>query len=60
MVLQQSKFFIKCHKSKYFCMIFHPIKYYQNQNLNFNYVTEITTSTIFKINFFKILHFILL
>ena len=35
MVLQQSKFSMKGHKPKYFRMIFHQIKYYQNQNLRF-------------------------
>ena len=29
-----SKFYIKCHKLKYFCVIFHLLKCYQAQNLN--------------------------
>ena len=29
------KFSMKCHKPKYFCMIFHLLKYCQNQNLRF-------------------------
>ena len=32
-VLDQLKFYMKCHKSKYFRVIFHLLKHYQDQNL---------------------------
>ena len=43
---------IKCDKPKYFHMIFHLLKYYQDQNLQFYYLVEKITSTNFNINFF--------
>ena len=33
MVLHQSKFYIRCYKSKYFRVIFQLLKYYQNEDL---------------------------
>ena len=33
MVLDQLKFYTKCHKSKCFRVITCPLKYYQDQNL---------------------------
>ena len=52
MVLNQTKFCMKCHETKYFCMTFHLLKYYLNQNLDFNYVIKIITCAIFNVNFF--------
>ena len=43
---------IKCYKPKYFHMISHLLKYYQDQNLQFYCLVEKITSTNFNINFF--------
>ena len=56
MVLNQTKFCMKCHKTRYFCIIFQQLKY-QNQIFNFNYVIEITARATFKVNFFKSITF---
>ena len=42
---------MKCHKPKYFRMVFHLLENYQSQNLQFEffYVIKITTRTIFNI-----------
>ena len=53
MVLHQSKFCMKYHKPKYFRINFHPMKYYQNQNVQITYVFEIITRVIFYGAFFN-------
>ena len=52
MVLHQSNFYMKSYQSKYFRVMFHLLKYYQNQNLQI-------IRTIFNTNFLKliVLHF---
>ena len=60
MVLSQSKFPLKCYKSKYFHVTFHLLKYYKNQIFKlFSYIIQIITHTNFDTNFLKsiILHF---
>ena len=60
MVLSQSKFPLKCYKSKYFHVTFHLLKYYKNQIFKlFSYIIQIITNTIFDTNLLKsiILHF---
>ena len=59
MVLHQSKFCMKYHKPKYFPITFHPMKYYQNQNVQITYVFEIITRVICHGIFFNSLVFIL-
>ena len=51
MALPQWKFCIKWHKEKYFRMIFDLMNIIKIKTLNFNYVIEMVTCTIFNINF---------
>ena len=62
MVLHQSKIYMKCHKPKYFCVIFHFVKTSSKKKkkiFKFNYVIEIITRTIFNTDLleFMILNF---
>ena len=52
MVLHQTKFCMKYHRQKYFGMIFYSIKYFQNQNHQFDYFIKITKHTVLNINSF--------
>ena len=49
--MHQSKFCTKCYKSKCFCMIFRPMKYYRNNKI------ETITCMIFNVGFFKFIIF---
>ena len=48
---------MQCHKSKYFRVISHLLKYYQNQIFLFNYVIEVKTPPIYKIHYFPLSYF---
>ena len=53
MDLRQSKICTKCHKSKYFPIIFLHLNIIKIKIIKYNDINEIMRLTIFNINFFK-------